>query len=542
MNTLSCALRPVMPAILAITLAAAACSSGKAATSSRPSSTDTQSGALRSSSEWPSYNGGYNATRFSPVMQINEANVGSLTEVARFRLPETTSFQSSPVLIDGTIYVTTAVNTYAIDARTGTQRWMHHWDAKSMGLGTPVRGVGYADGRLFRGTPDGHLIALDAKTGAVTWDVVGADTTKGEYYTAAPVVWDGRVYMANSGSDVGAVGHIRAFDAQGGKPLWNFDVVPSAGAGAESWPKDRPRVGGGVYASFALDTDDGVLYSPTGNPGPDFAQAYRPGDNLYTSGVLALDARTGAFRGFHQLVANDFHDWDVAASPILFTSRNGARMVAVAGKNGYLVGLDRSLNKVLFKVAVTTVENTDAPMTKEGTRFLPGSQGGTNWYGPAYSPLTNAIYVPAIDWATTIKLGGPEHLNLEPGKPFLGSANGFGTQDPIDQRRGHVTAVDADSGKILWKYDADTSMVASVTPTAGGIVLTGDTKGNFLVFDGKDGRVLLKKNLGDPIGGGIIPYEIGGKAYVAVAGGMKNTVTQQTDSGPAWVSILALSQ
>jgi len=474
------------------------------------------------------------------VTKINSGNVASLTEVARFRLPEATSFQSNPVLIDGTIYVTTAVNTYAIDARTGTQRWMHHWEAKSMGLGTPVRGVGYADGRLFRGTPDGHLLALDAKTGAVTWDVVGADTTKGEYYTAAPVVWDGRVYMANSGSDVGAIGHIRAFDAHGGKQLWNFDVVPSEGPGAESWPKDRPRVGGGVYASFALDTDDGVLYSPTGNPGPDFAQAYRPGDNLYTSGVLALDARTGAFRGFHQLVKNDFHDWDVAASPILFTSRNGARMVAVAGKNGYLVGLDRTLNNVLYKVAVTTIDNIDAPMTKDGTRFLPGSQGGTNWYGPAYSPLTNAIYVPAIDWATTIKLGGPEHLKLEPGMPFLGSANGFGTQDPIDQRRGHITAVDADSGKVLWKYDADTSMVASVTPTAGGIVLTGDTKGNLLVFDGKDGRVLLKKNLGDPIGGGIVPYDIGGKAYVAVAGGMKNTVTQQTDSGPAWVSILSL--
>lgn len=276
------------------------------------------------------------------------------------------------MLIDGTIYVTTVVNTYAIDARTGAQRWMHHWDAKSMGLGTPVCGVAYADGRLFRGTPDGHLVALDAKAGAVTWDVVGADTTKGEYYTAAPVVWNGRVYMADSGSDVGAIGHIRAFDAQKGKQSWN--------------------------------------------------------------------------------------------------------------------------------------------------------------------------YVPTIDWATTIKLGGPEHLKLEPGMPFLGSANGFGTQDPIDQRRGHVTAVDADSGKVLWKYDADTSMVASVTPTAAGIVLTGDTKGNLLVFDGKDGRVLFKKNLGDPIGGGIIPYEIDGKAYVAVAGGMKNTVTQQTDSGPAWVSILSLPQ
>jgi alcohol dehydrogenase (cytochrome c) len=528
---------------LAIVLSETACSSEKepaAPASGAPSTASTQPGGLRASSEWPSYNGGYNATRFSPVTQITSANAASLTEVARFSLPETTSFQSGPVLVDGTIYVTTAANTYAIDARTGAQQWVHQFQPKSMGLGTPVRGVAYADGRLFRGTPDGHLLALDAKTGAVVWDVVGTDAAKGEYYTAVPVVWEGRVYMANSGSDVGAIGHIRAFDTQTGKQLWNFDVVPSEGPGADSWPKDRPRVGGGVYSSFALDTDAGVLYSPTGNPGPDFVHTYRPGDNLYTSGVVMLDARTGALRGFQQLVKNDFHDWDVAASPILFTSRNGTKMVAVAGKHGYLVGFDRDLTKERYKVAVTTIENVDAPFTKEGTRFLPGTQGGTNWYGPTYSPVTNAIYVPAIDWATTIKLGGPEHLQLKPGAPFLGSSNMFGDQDPIDQRRGQVTAVDADSGKILWKYDADTSMVASVTPTAGGIVLTGDTKGNFLVFDGMDGRVLLKKSLGDPIGGGIIAYEIDGKAYIAVAGGMNNTVTQQTKSGPAWVSILSL--
>jgi glucose dehydrogenase len=301
-------------------------------------------------------------------------------------------------------------------------------------------------------------------------------------------------------------------------------------------------VGGGVYSSFALDTDTGMLYSPTGNPGPDFVASYRPGDNLYTSSVVMLDARTGALRGYHQLVKNDFHDWDLAASPILYTSQAGRKMVAAAGKNGYLYGLDRDLKNVRFSVPITRIENVDAPLTKEGTRFLPGAQGGTNWYGPTYSPQVNAIYIPTIDWATTIKLAGPESLTLKPGTPFLGSSNAFGDQDPISQRLGHVTAVDADSGRVLWNYDADTSMVASVTPTAGGLVLTGDTKGNFIAFDAKDGKVLLKKSLGDPIGGGIVTYEIAGVQYVAVAGGMKNTVTQQTDSGPAWVAILSVAK
>ena len=525
---------------------ACACSSEDAkdvgASSSPAALTTAQPGGMSSGSEWPSYNGGYDATRFSSLTQISTSNVASLAEVARFRLPETTAFQSGPVLIDGTLYVTTATSTYAIDARTGEQRWVHHFEPKSLGIGTPVRGVGYEDGRLFRGTPDGHLLALDAKTGQAIWDVIGADATIGEYYTAAPIVWERRVYMANSGSDVGAIGHIRAFDTQNGKQLWNFDIVPSTGPGSETWPKDKPKVGGGVYSSFALDTQTGILYSPTGNPGPDFVASYRPGDNLYTSSIVMLDARTGTLRGHHQLVKNDFHDWDLAASPILFTSKAGKKMVAAAGKNGYLYGLDRELKDVHYTVPVTRIENIDAPLTKEGTRFLPGAQGGINWYGPMYSPQVNAIYVPTIDWATTIKLGGPESLTLKRGTPFLGSSNAFGDQDPISQRIGHVTAVDADSGKVLWNYDADTSMVASVTPTAGGLVLTGDTKGNFIAFDARDGKVLLKKNLGDPIGGGIVTYEIGGIQYVAVAGGMKNTVTQQTDSGPAWVAILSLKK
>ena len=145
-------------------------------------------------------------------------------------------------------------------------------------------------------------------------------------------MWDGRVYMANSGSDVGAIGHIRAFSAQDGKQMWNFDVCTVKRAGFGTWPADKPRVGGGVYSSFALDTDTGILYSPTGNPGPDFVAAHRPGDNLFTSSIVMLDVRTGALRGYHQLVKNDFHDWDLAASPILLTSRAGVKMVAAAGK------------------------------------------------------------------------------------------------------------------------------------------------------------------------------------------------------------------
>ncbi len=491
--------------------------------------------------DWPVFNGGYHGTRFSTASQINTGNVASLEEVGRFNVPETLSFQAGPLMVGDTLYFTTVKGTYAIDARTGQRRWVRTIEPKAQMLGTPVRGLAYADDRLFRGTMDGHLLALDAKSGDVIWDVIGTDNSKGEYYTAAPIVWEGKVFIGNSGSDVGAIGHMRAFDAKDGRRLWNFDNVPSAGEAAKTWPDDPQKVkaGGGMYSSFSLDPKAGVLYVPVGNPGPDFAGDYRKGDNLYTGSVVALDARTGELKGYHQFVKNDVHDWDVAASPIVFTSKARRKMVAAACKNGYVYGLSRDLKHQYFQTPVTRIENVDAPLTAEGTRFLPGTQGGTNWYGPSYSPQVNALFVPAIDWATTIKMAPPDALKHEPGKPFLGSANAFGEQDPKDQRFGHIAAVDADTGNVIWKYDTDTPMVAAVTPTAGGLLLTGDCKGNFLALDASNGQVLFKKEMRDAIGGGIVTYVLDGTQYIAVAGGMKNAIVQ-TESGPAWIAIFAL--
>lgn len=492
------------------------------------------------SGDWLMYNGNYNSDRFSALKQITTNNVRSLTEVGRCELPETTSFQSGPVVAKGRIYVTTATGTYAIDATTGKLQWQHKYDARSLGLGTPVRGVAYSDERLYRGTPDAHLISLDAASGKVIWDVQAFDAKAGEYLTAAPIVWEDRLYIGNSGSDVGATGHVRAFSLKDGRRLWNFDVIPPAGSASKTWPADstKVRAGGGMYSSFALDPTDGSLYVPTGNPGPDFASSYRPGDNLHTCSVLKLDARDGTLRGGHQFAKNDVHDWDIAASPVLFTSRAGHKMVAVGGKNGYLYGLDRELKNVAYQVPVTTIENVDAPLTAQGTRFCPGTQGGVNWYGPAYSPAQNALFVNSIDWCTTIKLGGPETLKHEPGKPFLGSANGFG-DSPVDQRSGWLYAIDADSGKVLWRYHSPMPMVASVTPTQGGVVFTGDLQGNLLAFDATSGKLLHQVHAGGPIGGGIVTYLVDGKQYVAVAAGMKGEILK-TDSGPANVVIYSL--
>lgn len=491
-------------------------------------------------SGWPMYNGTYAGDRFSALNQISRENVGSLKETGRYVLPETTSFHAAPLIVGDRLFVTTATSTYAINATKAGLLWSHKYEPKSMGLGTGIRGAAYSNGRLYRGTPDAHLIALDATSGKLLWDVAAFDPAKGEYIAAAPIIWQGRIYLGNAGSDVGAIGHIRAFDERDGHRIWNFDVVPSTGAGADTWPADadKVRAGGGTYSSYALDTAEGSLFSPTGNPGPDFASHYRPGDNLYTSSVLRLDAKTGALQAHYQFAKHDVHDWDVAASPILFTSRGGHKMVAVGAKNGYLYGLDRGLSKIAYQVPVTTMENVNAPLTVEGTRFCPGTQGGVNWYGPAYSPQQNAVYVNSIDWCTVIKLADPRELEHKFGEPFLGSSNAFGDSDPHN-RSGWLTAVDADTGKVLWKYHSSQPLVAAITPTAGGIVFTGDLEGNLLAFDSASGKVLLTTKTGGPIGGGISTYAINGKEYVAVAAGMNNAI-MKTESGPAEVVIYTL--
>jgi alcohol dehydrogenase (cytochrome c) len=280
-----------------------------------------------------------------------------------------------------------------------------------------------------------------------------------------------------------------------------------------------------------------MLYIPTGNPGPDFVPDYRPGANLFTCSVVRLDAKTGALRGYHQFTPHDFHDWDVAASPILLTSMAGKKMVVVGSKDGYLYSLDPELTSISYKIPVTTIENVDAPITTQGTRFCPGTAGGVNWYGPAYAPSTNTIFVNSVDWCSTIKLGGPEALEFVPGKPFIGSSNAFGDGDT--KKIGWLTAVDADSGKVLWKYQSSLPLVASITPTASGLVFTADLEGNLLVFHAHSGKILFRSKVGGPVGGGVVTYMVEGKQYVAVAAGMKNWILQ-TESGPASVVIYAL--
>lgn len=488
---------------------------------------------------WPFYNGELSSQRFSNLKQITPANVATLQQVGRFQTQFVGRFAIGPVVHGDTLYGIAGNESFAVDARNGQLRWQVEHTPTGKAAGIPPRGLAYADGKIFRGTSDGHLVALDAQTGKTVWDVKAVTYDEGEYFVAAPVVWQGLVLIGNAGSDLAAVGHVMAFDASTGERRWTFDTVPTHGLAAETWPQDasKRRAGGGMYASFSLDERSGLLYVPVGNPGPDFAGGYRPGDNLYTCSVIMLDAKTGTLKGYRQITPHDVHDWDVAAAPVLFTSKAGQDIVAVGSKDGYVYGLDRTLSKQIYKTAVTRIENVDAPITPEGTHFAPGTLGGVNYNGPAYDPALNALFVNTIDWGTTVRLGGPESLVAVPGKPFVGSANVWGTPDKA--RSGWTMALDADSGKVLWRREAHTPMAAAVLPTAGGVLFTADTHGKLLALESATGKLLWSQSLGDPAAGGVITYSVAGKQYLAVAVGLTNP-TMQTQSGPGFIAIYAL--
>jgi alcohol dehydrogenase (cytochrome c) len=348
-------------------------------------------------------------------------------------------------------------------------------------------------------------------------------------------------------------GRVYALNASTGQTVWEFHAIPDSGPARETWEKASAQnlpSGGATWTSYAVDPE----------AAPDFAAELHPGDNLYSNSVLALDAKTGRLIDFVQPVKNDFHDWDVSAGPALISTKSGKSLIAAGAKDGQLYGIDRagigtaaSSNaeqptaprtlKVVYQTVVTTRENVDARLNSEReTRFCPGSQGGVEWNGPSYSRDLNLVFVNAIDWCTSVRLGNVATMSGKPGMAWTGSADPklpFGRMDPEGRWQGWLTAVDADTGQVRWKYRSAKPLVAAVTATAGGLVFTGDLDGEVRAFDGADGRELWHSATGKAIGGGVISYEAKGKQHIAVAAGL-NSPIWPIKGGPARVVVYAL--
>jgi alcohol dehydrogenase (cytochrome c) len=512
---------------------------------------------------WPSYNRTLASDRFSPLSEIDVKTVTGLKVLCVYDTGQSNGFQTGLIEVGGALYGTTEKDIFSLNPDTCKENWRVREPIKLDSYLAVNRGLAYLDGRLFRGFQDGSVAAYDAKSGRRLWVAQIADAAKGESAPAAPIAWNGLVFIGNAGGDSkGVKGRMYALNAVTGRIVWEAYLVPKAATdvprgpvappapagAAKTWnnPPGFPITGGATWTSYTLDAKRGLLYVPGGNPAPDFVNSYRQGDNLYTGSVVVLNARTGAYVRHFQLVPHDFHDYDVSTAPALVTTRGGKRLMAVAPKDGHLYGYDLATGKRLYREAVTRVLNADVPLGRQDVRFCPGAQGGAEWNGPAYDPATNLVFTGEVDWCASVKAASKDKLaSVALGQAWGGAdtdnpKDAFGTFDPVSAWAGWMTASDADTGQPSWKFKAPAPLMGGVTPTAGGVLFFGDMAGTLYAFDSAKGVQLWAQKIGGAIGGGVISYAgTGGSQRVAAATGMTSPIWP-TEKTTAKVVVLGL--
>jgi PQQ-dependent dehydrogenase (methanol/ethanol family) len=489
-------------------------------------------------SDWLGYGKGYRNARYSALGDISAANVSGLKRICSVELGEGGAFEGTPVAYGGVLYVTSTHNTLAIDGATCAIKWKHTYTPSALEAAHNNKGLAIGGGRAIRGTTDGHLIALDLQTGALLWNKQIMDSRVGESAIAAPLIWNDLVFMAKAGGDLGVQGEVMAFHVADGTKVWGFFTVPTGReTGAGTWTRAGTAAhgGGGNWSSFAIDAATGTLLSPVGNPAPDFMSDARPGENLFTTGVIALDARSGRLKWWYQTQPHDVHDWDATGAAV-FTTGAGKSMVAVTAKDGYVHLLDGATGKLLTKTQVTTRSNDTAPLTTQGTHYCPGVAGGEEWNGAAISRANGMLYVNAVDWCNTVKLSPADaHAAFVATGGGAGFGGGIALPDSLSAAHGWTTALDAATGAQKWHVRMPTPMVAAVTPTAGGVVFTGDLNGDFLALDAATGKTLFSQNTGGAMAGGVITYRAGGKQFVAAASGNTSYIAWTVTGKPTVV-------
>jgi alcohol dehydrogenase (cytochrome c) len=493
-------------------------------------------------SDWPSYNLNTRSDRFVTLTEINSSNVSQLRTICEYDTKEQMSFQTGLIQVDGALIGTTEHDIFSIDPNTCKENWRTSEDFPGAMLKVN-RGAAYLEGRLFRGTSDGRVLGYDAKSGKRLWDVSIADGKKGEAINAAPIAWNGMVFIGNAGGDnKGVKGRMYGLEAATGKIMWEFYLVPkevgdvTRGPEAESpssirgtWKnkKGYPITGGGTWTSFTLDPKTGILYIPGGNPAPDFVKDVRDGGSLFAGSVIALDAMTGSYKKHYPLVLDDFHDWDVSSAPAIINTKANNEVMAVTPKDGYMYLIDLKSSNQIARLPMTTINNEKAPIKKTGTRFCPGTQGGSEWNGPAYNPNTGYIFSGQVDWCSIVKLdkGNDKELrSVASGQPWTGSSEGFGKFDDPSKWNGWVSAVDTSTNQKVWTHKTVAPVLGGITSTASNIIFGGDMSGYFFALDANTGDEVWKTKLEGAIGGGVISYDTGSGQRIAVAYGMTSPI------------------
>jgi alcohol dehydrogenase (cytochrome c) len=471
--------------------------------------------------DWPTVNQNLASQRFVSLDEISPANVQKLRVLCEVRLNEPAWFGSGILKIDETLYVTTLRATYAVDASSCKPRWRAPVTFTApLASRFATRGAAYLDGVLFRGTNDGQLLALDARTGRLIWARTIADSTQNESLVAAPVAWNGLVFIGTATSDAGIRGRLMAVDAISGQIRWSFQSMVMGN-----------ELGGGFWTSFSLDPDTATLYAPVTNPTPIFYPEARPGPNLHTNSVVVINAMTGELRWSYQAIPRDEHDWDLSAAPTLYRTSADVPMLAVTGKSGVVYGVDQTTRALAFSVKGTTLINEDKPLTSSWTWVCPGL--GAQYNGVSRNGDLGLLYVGMVDWCRYF-------MSTAPTSPS-DHAGGATTPDYSRAPRGRLTAMDEVSGAIRWQIEHDAPFIAGIVATTGGLVFAGDVKGQFMAVDAKRGEILKTLNVGGALNNGLISYGIKGRQYLAVAVG-GSSITTDGVAGPLAIKIIGMSK
>lgn len=541
--------------------------------------------------DWAYYGYDHTNQRFSPLTEINTTNVKNLQLAWQYKTGKLATFQTSPIIIKGVMYITTPFNdVIALDATTGKEIWRYHHQlqGKNFCCGPANRGPAVAYGKVYTVTIDSRLIALDQKTGRVIWDIkiTDSDAGKGESlepllgvkelsgatqigqtgYTAnlAPQIYDGKIFVGITGAgyglhldleqdgkqilSVGGLsggghglrGFLVAYDAESGKELWRWYSVSDSGwegqwrektsdgisfnrnisAEKKSFHKynDTWRFGGGsIYTTPAIDPESGLIFIGTGNPSPQMDDTTRPGDNLYTVSLVALDINTGKLKWYYQQVPHDRWGYDVASPPILFEfKKNGKTVKAVgqASKLGWFYIHDRITGKLLMRSQpFIKQENLFAVPDEDGERIVPGTLGASSWSPVAFNPELQAVYIAGIYQPS---LFYSHKLTPEPGKPW--ESYTFFRQAEEDDW-GMFSAISVNTGKLLWQKKIDDPMVGGVLATGGRLVFTGEGNGYFDAFDARTGEILWRYKSDYGVNAPPVTYSVNGKQFIAVAAG-----------------------
>ena len=490
---------------------------------------------------WLSYRATYNGWGYSPLDQIDTDNVASLVPVWTFSTGVNSGHEAPPIVNDGVMFVTTPGNqVIAIDARTGDLLWLYEAEMPEdvIGFHYTNRGVALFGDKVYTATLDARVVALDAATGDVVWDVPIADNRRGYYMTLAPLTARGKVMVGVSGGELGIRGFVVALDTETGEEVWRTHTVPAPGEpGGDSWSGASWQTGGAaVWITGHYDPELGLTYWGTGNPGPWMGDV-RPGDNLYTNSVIALDVDTGELANYHQYHWNGSWDWDEVSTPLLIdVERDGRTFPALVhpGRNGYLWLLERSADAISFVDAwpyvrqnvFTSIDPTTGrptyderrkPSTGKQADFCPSLWGGKDWPPAAYNPGTRLLYIPANENLCGSIVG--EEVEYRPGRAFIGADSEMTVWAGADHI-GELQAWNIDTGEEVWTREFDSPNWGPVLTTGGNLVFMGGTTDRyFRAFDARTGDQLWQQRTNSGVIGVPSSYMIDGVQYIAVQSG-----------------------